>query len=182
MPVGLDIGVDRKPHIEQHDLDERLDGGDKCLTIIAEPLPDLWEQSDQIFGIRTQIPLQGKSDALVGDPHAQAVVDVFPPVVAGGKALEIRRLGALQTFEGFNREEAAGFFETEEMGVKCVGNIRREILQRGVQRLEPGDILIGEFQKRLAPGDGCVVDAEHVDHGFDSFVKRFHAPRPRHNP
>jgi hypothetical protein len=92
-------------------------------------------------------------------------------------------LGTLQALKGGRiRDEAAGFLELEEMGVKVVHEAPRHILNTRVQLREQADIGFVELQKCLAPGDLLRVNPDRPGQRGDGLVREIHDPAPAMGP
>lgn len=149
--AGLDVGVDRQPHVQQDHLDEGPHRGDEAFAIVAEVLADRRQQAAQVLGVGTQIPLRREADALVDEAYAQAVLEVVATVVACGQSLEIGGLGALQPRQPLAvGQQAPGRLECLQVGVEAAGEVVGVEIQRGVESAQMDRVGFVKIEECLA--------------------------------
>ena len=97
----------------------------------------------------------------MSDADAQAVARVLGAVLAGGQAVEVGALHALQAQERvLVAEQRAGFLEREQVRVELVDDLGAGPLERVMKRLQAGNVLGAEIEEGLARGDLLVGDAK----------------------
>ncbi|OGV78303.1 MAG: hypothetical protein A3I83_00325 [Methylotenera sp. RIFCSPLOWO2_02_FULL_45_14] len=158
-------------------------GSEKLVRVVAKQAPQFGQQPNEVSAVGADVPLGFEPDVLMDDAYAQAVENVFGAVVARGQTVEVGLLGMLQALKGgCLRNEAAGFLELGEMGVKVVHEVPRHILQTHVQLREQADIGFAELQECLAPGDLLRVYSDRPGQRGDGLVREIHSPAPTIGP
>ena len=164
-PIGMEIGLQRQAHVEEHNLEQGAHRRPARLGIARALLPHLGQQFGEVFAVGPQVPLGVQPYPLVDQAHPQAVVHVVSAIVTGAEAVEIVALLVAQARLQFRGgDQGAGAVEAQQVGIEGIDEAGAGLLQVCVSFPQQADVVRAELQKGLAPGDLGGVESQ-LGHG-----------------
>jgi hypothetical protein len=144
------VRLDGDSHVQKHDLYDGLEDRQRAAPLAARCAPYFGQEPAQIQRVRPQVPLNLKSDTVVGRADPGAILRVVEAVVPGEQSVEVASLRLPQALERRRvGEERLRLGKPEEVRVEAINEASAAGAQCRAHLGEHARVALAEFKERL---------------------------------